>query len=39
MGETRTVDVHIKRLRSKFDGKDPWEIKTVWSVGYKFTLN
>ncbi len=39
VGETRTVDVHIKRLRSKFDGKDPWEIKTVWSVGYKFTLN
>lgn len=35
-GDTRTVDVHIKRLREKFTEKDPWEIKTVWGVGYKF---
>ncbi|WP_432404323.1 response regulator [Wukongibacter sp. M2B1] len=39
VGETRTVDVHIKRLRAKLDKNDPWEIKTVWSVGYKFTLD
>lgn len=36
IGETRTVDVHIKRLREKLNNRDPWEIKTVWSVGYKF---
>lgn len=35
-GDTRTVDVHIKRLREKFNQEDPWEIKTVWGVGYKF---
>lgn len=38
-GETRTVDVHIKRLREKFEREDNgWEIKTVWGVGYKFKL-
>ncbi len=37
-GDTRTVDVHVKRLRDKFDKKDPWQIKTVWGVGYKFSL-
>lgn len=38
-GETRTVDVHIKRLREKFSAPDNgWEIKTVWGVGYKFKL-
>lgn len=38
-GETRTVDVHIKRLREKFDNPDDkWEIKTVWGVGYKFKI-
>lgn len=38
-GETRTVDVHIKRLREKFERDDNgWEIKTVWGVGYKFKL-
>lgn len=38
-GETRTVDVHIKRLREKLDQPDNgWEIKTVWGVGYKFKL-
>lgn len=39
LGDTRTVDVHIRRLREKFyivDGK--WEIKTVWGVGYKFEV-
>ncbi len=36
-GDTRTVDVHIKRLREKLDGaSDAWDLKTVWSVGYKF---
>ncbi|SHJ52938.1 response regulator transcription factor [Paramaledivibacter caminithermalis] len=39
VGETRTVDVHIKRLREKLNKKDPWQIKTVWSVGYKFILD
>jgi DNA-binding response OmpR family regulator len=38
-GETRTVDVHIKRLREKFSDENDWQIKTVWSVGYKFTTN
>ncbi|WP_019880190.1 response regulator transcription factor [Succinispira mobilis] len=39
-GDTRTVDTHIKRLRSKLDiqeGSD-WDIKTVWGVGYKFEV-
>jgi len=36
-GDTRTVDVHIKRLREKLlDVSEKWEIKTVWGVGYKF---
>lgn len=39
MGETRTVDVHIKRLREKLDSSDAsWCIKTVWGVGYKFEV-
>ncbi len=39
-GETRTVDVHIKRLREKFErDNNGWEIKTVWGVGYKFKLD
>jgi len=38
-GDTRTVDVHIKRLREKLqDISEKWEIKTVWGVGYKFEL-
>ena len=38
-GDTRTVDVHIKRLREKLDGvSDQWDLKTVWSVGYKFEV-
>ena len=36
-GDTRTVDVHVKRLREKLEGvSDKWELKTVWGVGYKF---
>lgn len=36
-GDSRTVDVHIKRLREKLDGvSDKWSLKTVWGVGYKF---
>ncbi len=38
-GDTRTVDVHVKRIRSKIDGaSDKWELKTVWGVGYKFEV-
>lgn len=38
-GDTRTVDVHVKRLREKLEGvSDKWELKTVWSVGYKFEV-
>lgn len=37
-GDSRTVDVHIKRLRGKFDGEHNWQIKTVWGVGYKFEV-
>jgi len=38
-GDSRTVDVHIKRLREKFnDATLRWEIKTVWGVGYKFEV-
>ena len=36
-GDSRTVDVHIKRLRDKLKGvSDEWELRTIWSVGYKF---
>jgi DNA-binding response OmpR family regulator len=39
-GDSRTVDVHIKRLREKLeDVSDMWSLKTVWGVGYKFELN
>lgn len=38
-GDSRTVDVHIKRLREKLTGNQNWEIKTVWGVGYKFEVN
>ena len=37
LGDSRTVDVHVKRLREKLDGvSDKWILKTVWGVGYKF---
>ena len=39
LGDSRTVDVHVKRLREKLDGvSDKWNLKTVWGVGYKFEL-
>ena len=39
LGDSRTVDVHVKRLREKLEGvSDKWTIKTVWGVGYKFEL-
>jgi DNA-binding response OmpR family regulator len=40
-GDSRTVDVHIKRIREKLENSDivrSWQIKTVWGVGYKFEL-
>ncbi len=38
-GESRTVDVHVKRLREKLEGvSDKWELKTVWGIGYKFEI-
>ena len=36
IGDTRTVDVHVKRIREKLNPEDEWGIRTVWSVGYKF---
>ncbi|MDU2065401.1 MAG: response regulator transcription factor [Sporomusaceae bacterium] len=39
-GDTRTVDTHVKRIRKKLMVKDnlPWDIKTVWGIGYKFEV-
>lgn len=37
-GDSRTVDVHIKRLREKIKGGEGWEVQTVWGVGYKFEV-
>ena len=37
-GDSRTVDVHIKRLREKLGEQPSWQIKTVWGVGYKFEV-
>ncbi len=38
-GDSRTVDVHVKRLREKIDGvSEKWSLKTVWGVGYKFEV-
>ena len=38
-GDSRTVDVHVKRLREKLEGvSDRWSLKTVWGVGYKFEV-
>ncbi len=38
-GDSRTVDVHVKRLREKLEGaSDQWRLKTVWGVGYKFEV-
>lgn len=39
-GDSRTIDVHIKRLREKLEGvSEKWSLKTVWGVGYKFEMN
>lgn len=38
IGDTRTVDVHIKRIREKLNKDDSWGVKTVWGVGYKFEV-
>lgn len=38
VGDTRTVDVHMKRIREKMPFKDVWSLKTVWGVGYKFEI-
>ena len=39
-GDSRTVDVHVKRLREKLEGvSESWSLKTVWGVGYKFEAN
>lgn len=40
LGDSRTVDVHIKRLREKLEGvSDKWALKTVWGIGYKFSIS
>lgn len=38
VGDTRTVDVHVKRIREKLNKQEAWSIKTVWGVGYKFEV-
>ena len=39
-GDSRTVDVHVKRLREKLEGVEAnWQLKTVWGVGYKFEVH
>ena len=38
VGDTRTVDVHVKRLREKIKDKPTWRIATVWGIGYKFEV-
>lgn len=38
IGDTRTVDVHIKRLREKIKDHDSWSLSTVWGIGYKFEV-
>lgn len=38
IGDTRTVDVHIKRLREKIKDHDDWKISTIWGIGYKFEV-
>lgn len=38
IGDTRTVDVHIKRLREKIKDHDTWRIATIWGIGYKFEV-
>lgn len=38
IGDTRTVDVHIKRLREKLGDHEKWRISTIWGIGYKFEV-
>ena len=38
IGDTRTVDVHIKRLREKIKDHEDWKISTIWGIGYKFEV-
>ena len=39
LGDSRTVDVHVKRLREKLEGiSNEWNLKTVWGIGYKFEV-
>lgn len=38
VGDTRTVDVHIKRLREKLEDHEMWKISTIWGIGYKFDV-
>ena len=38
IGDTRTVDVHVKRLREKIKDHDGWSLATVWGIGYKFEV-
>lgn len=38
IGDTRTVDVHIKRIREKLEDNEAWSLATVWGVGYKFEV-
>ena len=38
IGDTRTVDVHIKRLREKIKDHESWKLSTVWGIGYKFEV-
>lgn len=38
IGDTRTVDVHIKRIREKINDHDHWRIATIWGIGYKFEV-
>ena len=37
-GDSRTVDVHVKRIREKLGEREAWQLKTVWGVGYKFEV-
>ena len=38
-GDSRTVDVHVKRIREKLGERETWQLKTVWGVGYKFDVH
>ena len=38
LGDTRTVDVHIKRLREKISDHEQWRLATIWGIGYKFEV-